>query len=121
MSGPFMRLGDGGGGQAHGGNAGAITGADGQVTGHDEWLCRQGAQAHVATPVNEQALLGTVDAAGVVGEDRLQGGGDALVSSAQRWRSGGRRGTICGSLAVVMGKSPAAGFQGRFRRVKAAR
>ena len=54
MSGPLMGLGDGRRGQAHSGNAGAITGAGGQVAGHGEGLRRQGAESYVATLVVEK-------------------------------------------------------------------
>ena len=78
-----MGLGDGGGDQAQGGDADAGTGAGGQVTGHGEGLRRQGAEAHRVAPAGEYAPLGAVDAAGVVGEDGLQGVGHALVGGAQ--------------------------------------
>ena len=83
MSGPFMRLGYGGGGQAHGGDTGAGAGAGGQVAGHGEGLRRQGAEAHLVAPAVEKLPLGLIDALGVVGEDGLQGFGHALVGGAQ--------------------------------------
>ena len=73
MASPIVGLGDGATHQAHGGNAGAITGADGQVAGNSEGFGRQGVQAHLAAPFVEETPLGTVDAPGVVGEDGLQG------------------------------------------------
>ncbi len=78
-----MRLGYGGGGQAQGDNAGAITGAGGQVAGHGAGLRLQEAKAYVATPAVEKLPLGGVDPAGVVGEDGLQGVGHARVGGAQ--------------------------------------
>ena len=106
---PLMGLGDGGGGEPHGGDAGAGAGAGSQVAGDGEGLRRQGREAYVATPVGEQPPLGAVDAAGVVGEDGLQGVGHALVGGAQLRRCG--RGTICGLLTtVVIGESPEAGL-----------
>ena len=44
---------------------------------------RQGAETHVATPVVENLPLSLIDAAGVVGEDGLQGVGHALVGGPQ--------------------------------------
>ena len=69
---PLVDLGDGGRGQAQGGDAGAGAGAR-----------RQGAQVHVAAPVVEQPPLGAVDAPGVVGEDGPQGVGHAPVGVPQ--------------------------------------
>ena len=66
-------------------DAGAITGAGGQVAGHGEGLRRQGGEAHVTTPVVEQTPLGAIDAASVIRE----GGGDALVGGPQGRRGGG--------------------------------
>ena len=83
MAGPFVYLGDGGGGQAQGGDGGAIAGAHCQVAGDGEGLRRQGWEAHRVAPVFKDAPLGGVDAPGVVGEDRLQGVGHALVGGAQ--------------------------------------
>ena len=83
MSGPFMRLGYGGGGQAHGGNAGAITGAGGQVTGHGEGIRRQVAEAHLVASAFEDTPLGAVDPAGVVREDGLQCIGHGFVGGPQ--------------------------------------
>ena len=94
MAGPFVYLGDGGGGQAQGGNTGAVTGADGQVAGNGEGFDRQGAQANLAALLVEKLPLGAVDAAGVVGQDGLQGVGYARVGGAQgrapRRAGGGR-------------------------------
>ena len=91
---------------------------------------RQGTQVHLVAPAGEDAPLGAVDPAGVVGEDRLQGVGHTLVGGAQGRRSGRRAGDLRvsgggghgrvsgggvmgGSVAaVVMGESPAAGFRG---------
>ena len=78
-----MGLGDGGGGQAQGGEAGAGARTGGQVTGDGEGLHRQVREAYVAAPFVKKLPLGLVDAVGVVGEDGLQGGGDAL-SAARR-------------------------------------
>ena len=86
MSSPFMGLGDGGGSEPHGGNAGAGAGAGGQVASYREWLRGQGAEAHLAAPFVEKLPLGGVDALGVVGEDGLQGVGHALVGGAQSRR-----------------------------------
>ena len=83
MAGQLVSPSYGRSGQAQGGNAGAVTGAGGQVTGHGEGLGRQGAQVHVAAPVSEDATLGGVDAPGVVGENGLQGVGHALVGGQQ--------------------------------------
>ncbi len=117
-----MRLGYGGGGQAQGGNAGAITGAGGQVAGHGAGLRRQGAEAYVATPAVEKLPLGGVDPAGVVGKDGLQGVGHALVGGAQG-RQG--RGLAGDDLQVAGGGShgrvAGGGYSWRFRRAKAAR
>ena len=102
MAGSLVDLGDGGGGEAQGGNTGAGAGADGQVAGDGEGFRRQGAQVHAASPAFKEPPLGAVDAAGVVGEDGLQCVGHALVGGAQGRRAAGWRGTICGSLAVVV-------------------
>ena len=72
-------------------------------------------QAHLAVPVVEQPPLGAVDTAGVVGEDGLQGVGDALVGGALagydlRVAGGGGHGRVSGG-----------GFSRRFRRAKDAR
>ena len=83
MAGQLVSLGDGGGGQAQGGNAGAIGGADGQVTRDCQRFGRQGWEAHRVAPVVEQPPLGGVDTLGVFGEDRLQGVGHALIGGAQ--------------------------------------
>ena len=82
MAGQLVDLGDGGGDQAQGGDAGAITGADRQVAGYGEGLGRQGAQVHVAAPFVEKLPLDLIDTPGVVGEDGLQGVADALVGGA---------------------------------------
>ena len=87
-----MRLGNGAGGEPHSGDAGAGVGAGGQVAGHGEGFRRQGAQVHVAAPAFKEPPLGAVDAPGVVGEDRLQGVGHALVGGAQGRQSGGLAG-----------------------------
>ena len=107
VAGPLVDLGDGATRQAHSSDAGAGTGADGQVAGHDEGFRRQGRETHRVAPFVEQPPLDAVDAAGVVGEDGLQGGGDALVGRAlMAGNDAGWRRTICGSLAaVVMGVS----------------
>ena len=78
-----MGLGDGGGGKAQGGDAGAGARAVGQVTGDGEGFRRQGREAYLVAPVGEQFPLCAIDAPGVVGEDGLQGGGDALIGGAQ--------------------------------------
>ena len=80
---PLVGLGDGGRGQAQGGDAGAGSGAGGQVAGHGEGLGRQGREAHLVAPAGEQFPLCAIDAPGVVGQDRLQGVGHALVSGPQ--------------------------------------
>ena len=82
-------LGDGGRGQAQGGDAGASIGSGSQIAGDGEGFRRQGCEAHLVAPVVEQTPLGAVDAPGVVGEDRLQGVGHALVSGTQSRHSGG--------------------------------
>ena len=46
VAGQLVGLGDGGGDQAQGGDAGAGIGPDGQVAGHRQWIGRQGAQVH---------------------------------------------------------------------------
>ena len=97
-----MGLGDGGGGEPHGGDAGAGAGAGSQVAGDGEGLRRQGREAYVATPVGEQPPLGAVDALGVVGEDGLQCRGHALVGGAQ-FREG--RGLAWDDLRVAGGGS----------------
>ena len=122
MSDQFMRFGYSGGGQAHGGNAGAITGADGQVAGHGEGFGRQGVPAHLAAPFVEKLPLGLIDALGVVGEDGLQGVGHPLVGGAQGRRSRRGAGTICGSAAVVVVMRVSSwAREGGFRKVKNAR
>ena len=83
MAGPLVGLRDGATHQVHGGNARAITGADGQVAGHGEGFGRQGAQSHQVAPAGEESPLSGVDALGVVGEDGLQGRGHAPVGGAQ--------------------------------------
>ena len=90
MSGPLMGLGDG-----RRGDAGAVTGAGGQVAGDGEGFRRQGREVHIATPVGEQFPLCAIDAPGVDGEDRLQGGGDALVGGAQGRQGRGWAGDDC--------------------------
>ena len=103
MTRSLVRLGDGGGGQAQGGDAGAGTGPHRQVTGRRQWIGRQGSEVQVATPAGEESPLGGVDAPSVVGEDGLQGGGD--------------QGTICRlSGAVVMDDSGGGGFGGQKMR-----
>ena len=92
MAGPLVGLRDGATHQMHGGNAGAITGADGQVAGHGEGFGRQGAQSHQVAPAGEESPLSGVDALGVIGEDGLQGRGHAPVGGAQGRRSGGLAG-----------------------------
>ena len=92
VAGPLVGLGDGGGGQAHGGDGGAIAGAGGQVAGDGEGFRRQGVETHLAIPIGEEPPLGAVDAAGVFGEDGLQGGGNAPVGGAQGRRCGRRAG-----------------------------
>ena len=92
MAGPFVYLGDGGGGQAQGGDGGAIAGPHCQVAGDGEGLRRQGWEAHRVAPFVEQPPLCAVDPAGVFGEDGLQGGGNALVGDAQRREGRGRAG-----------------------------
>ena len=83
MAGPIVGLGDGADGEAHGGNAGAIAGADGQVAGDGEGFGRQGRETHRVAPVSEESPLGGVNAPGVVGEDGFQGVGHAPVGGAQ--------------------------------------
>ena len=83
VAGPFVYLGDGGGGQAQGGNTGAGAGADGQVAGYGEGFRRHGTQVHVAAPAFKEPPLGAVDAAGVVGEDGRKGVGHAPVGGPQ--------------------------------------
>ena len=51
---------------------------------------------HLVTPAGEDAPLGAVDAAGVVGEDSLQCVGHALVGGPQGRRSGGLAGDDLG-------------------------
>ena len=80
---PLVSLGDGGGGQAQGGNAGASTGANRQIAGHGEGLSWQGAQVHAAAPAFKEPPLGAVDAAGVVGEDGRKGVCHAPVGGPQ--------------------------------------
>ena len=83
MAGLLVGLGDGGGGQAQGGDAGAGTGPHRQVAGHGEGLRRQGRKSHPVAPAGEDTPLGAVDAAGVVGEDGFQRVSHALVGGAQ--------------------------------------
>ena len=63
-----------------------------------EGLRRPAREAYLVAPVGEQFPLCTVDAAGVSGEEGLQGGGDALVGDAQ-CRQG--RGLAEGDLRVA--------------------
>ena len=114
---PLVGFGDSGGGQAHGGDAGA----GGRVAGYGEGLSGERLQANLVAPAFKDAPLGLIDAAGVVGEDRLQGFGHALVGGAQRRQGCGFSGDDLRAGGRVMGGSPAAGFRGRFRRAKAAR
>ena len=71
-------------------------GPGGQVAGHGEGLGGQGREAHLAAPAGEQSPLGVVGAAGVAGEDRLQGLGHPLVGGPELGQGeqvdGGRRG-----------------------------
>jgi len=80
---PLVGFRDGRRGQPDGGDAGAGAGPGGQVAGHGEGLRRQSNEPDLVAPAGEDAPLGPVDAAGVVGEDRLQGVGHALVGSPQ--------------------------------------
>ena len=89
---PLVGLGDGAGDQPQGGDGGAGARPGCQVAGHGGGLGRQGAEAHVATPVGEEPLLGAVDALGVVGEDGLQGVGHAPVGGEQRRQGRGGAG-----------------------------
>ena len=70
------------------------SGAHCQVAGHGEWVRRQGAQPHQVAPVGEESPLGTVDAAGVFGEDGRPGRrprlGRRRVMPAQPRAGGGR-------------------------------
>ena len=78
-----MGLGDGATRQAHGGDAGAGAGAGGHVASHSEGLGGKRRETDLVAPAGEKPPLGVVDAAGVVGEDGLQGIGHALVGGAQ--------------------------------------
>ena len=118
MAGPLVGLGDGGCGQAQGGDAGA----GGQVAGYGEGLRRQGPQAHLAAPFVEKLPLGTVDAPGVVGEDGLQGVGTPWSAARRAGAAAGWLGTICGLLTTVVMDDSGRVIKGRrFRQLKAAR
>ena len=58
VAGPLVGLGDGAGGEAQGGNAGAIAGPHRQVTGDGEGFGRQGAEVHRVAPFSEKLSLG---------------------------------------------------------------
>ena len=109
-----MGLGDGGRGQTECCDAGAGSGAGGQVAGHGEGLGRQGDESDLVAPAGEESPLGAVDAAGVVGEDGLQGVGHTLVGGAQSWQGHGRAGDDWWLAAVVIdgvsGKVTRGGF-----------
>ena len=116
MAGPLVDLGDGGGGQAHGGDARAGAGAGGQVAGDGEGFRRQGVETHLAIPIGEEPPLGAVDAAGVVGQEASRASATPWSAARSSGRDGGGRGTIWVSEMTVMGKSPAAGLLGDLSR-----
>ena len=62
------------------------------MTGHGEGLRREGREADLVAPASEDAPLGTVDAAGVVDEDGLQGIGHALVGGPEHGEGRGLAG-----------------------------
>ena len=112
-----MDLGDGGGGEAYGCHAGAITGADGQVASHGEGLGGQGTQTHLATPLVEEPPLGGIDALGVVGEDGLQGFGHALVGGAPSSQGRGFLGDDLGAGGGGHGRVSGGGIAGTIQRI----
>ena len=112
MAGPLVGLGDGGRGKPQRRDAGAGTGAGGQVSGHGEGLRRQGREADLVAPAGEDSPLGLVDAPGVVGEDGLHGLGDAPVGGAQRRRGWRLLGNDL-RMAVSSGHDGSVGMNGR--------
>ena len=100
---------------------GGGSGAHCQVAGHGESVGRHPLQPHVVAPAGEESPLGAVDAAGIVGEDGLQGIGHALVGGAQSRRSGGRAGDDLVASGGGYRRVSGGGIAGRFRRLKAAR
>ena len=121
LAGPFVGLGDSAGGQPHGSNAGAGTGAGGQVTRNGQRFRRERSQPHLAAPVGEESPLGAVDAPGVVGEDRLQRGSHGLVGSPQLGQGRGLLGHEVSSGSGGHGRVSSGASKGGFRQAKAAR
>ena len=112
---------DGGGGQAQGGDTGAGAGLGGQVAGHGEEFGGEGDEPHLVAPAVEAAPLGSVGAAGVVGEDCFQGLGHAPVGGGQLGEPGGLNGDYIRAGGGGHGRVSGGGIWERFRRVKDAR
>ena len=83
---PLMGLADGWHGEAQRGDAGAGASAGGQVPGQGERFRKEGLELHLVAPIGEQPPLSAVAPAGVIGENRLQRGGHALVGGPQHRR-----------------------------------